>query len=95
MSTRFLENGSYFKLKNLQVGYTVSPDLLTRIKVSSMRFFVSVQNVFTITKYSGLDPEMTSSANAAAAGDGSRALNIDWGTYPSAKTFTVGASINF
>lgn len=95
MSTRFLESGSYFKLKNLQVGYTLSPELLSRMKVSSVRFFVSIQNVFTITKYSGLDPEMTSSANAAAAGDGPKALNIDWGTYPAARTFTAGASINF
>jgi len=95
MSTRFLENGSYLKLKNLQVGYTIKPEALARMKVSSMRFFISVQNVFTITKYTGLDPEMTLSANAAAAGDGSKALNIDWGTYPSARVFTAGASINF
>jgi hypothetical protein len=60
-----------------------------------MRIYASVQNAFTITKYSGLDPEMTTSANAASANDGPKALNIDWGTYPAARTFTVGANINF
>ena len=95
MSTRFLESGSYLKLKNIQVGYDLTSAALARLKISSMRFYASVQNVFTITKYSGLDPEMTTSANAASAGDGPRALNIDWGTYPSARTITVGANINF
>src|SRR6202000_1429836 len=58
-STRFLENGDYLKLKNLQLGYNFSSALLSRLKISSTRFYVSVQNVFTITKYTGLDPEMT------------------------------------
>jgi hypothetical protein len=54
---------------------------------------VSAQNVFTITKYTGQDPEMTTSANSAA--DGVKAVGIDWGTYPSARTFTGGVNINF
>ncbi len=95
MSTRFLESGAYLKLKNIQVGYNLSNPMLARLKISSMRFFASVQNVFTITKYSGLDPEMTISADAASSNDGPKALNIDWGTYPSARTITVGANINF
>jgi len=94
-STRFLETGSYLKLKNLQVGYNVSNSLLTHLKISSARFFVSVQNVFTITKYSGQDPEMTTSADAASSNDGPKALNIDWGTYPAARTTTVGVNVNF
>jgi len=92
-STRFLEDGSYLRLKNLQVGYTLNNHLLPRLKISSARFFVSIQNVFTITKYTGLDPEMGVSANGA--GDGVRAVGIDWGTYPSARTLTIGANLNF
>lgn len=95
MSTRFLESGAYLKLKNLQVGYNLSNAALARLKVASMRFYVSIQNVFTITKYSGLDPEMTTSSDAASSNDGPKALNIDWGTYPAARTITVGANINF
>ncbi|MEP6950106.1 MAG: TonB-dependent receptor [Ginsengibacter sp.] len=94
-STRFLENGSYLRLKNIQLGYRLSTAALARLKISSMRFFVSAQNVFTITKYTGLDPEMATSADAAAAGDGVRAVGIDWGTYPSARTFTAGVNFIF
>ncbi len=94
-STRFLETGDYLKLKNLQLGYNFSNPLLAHLKISSARFFVSVQNVFTITKYSGQDPEMTTSADAATTNDGPKALNIDWGTYPSTRTTTVGVNVNF
>jgi TonB-linked SusC/RagA family outer membrane protein len=94
-STRFLESGDYLKLKNLQVGYELTSAMLSRLKISSTRFYVSIQNVFTITKYSGLDPEMTTSADAASSNDGPKALNIDWGTYPAARTITVGATVNF
>jgi len=92
-STRFLEDGSYTRLKNVQLGYNLSAGSLRRLKVSSMRFFVSAQNLFTITKYTGQDPEMATSANAA--GDGVKAVGIDWGTYPSARTFTAGVNLNF
>ena len=95
MSTRFLESGSYLKLKNIQLGYNLTSAALARLKIASMRLYVSVQNVFTITKYSGSDPEMTTSADAASSNDGPKALNIDWGTYPAARTITVGANINF
>jgi TonB-linked SusC/RagA family outer membrane protein len=94
-STRFLETGDYLKLKNLQLGYNFSNSFLTHLKVSSARFFISVQNVFTITKYSGQDPEMTTSADAQTTNDGPKALNIDWGTYPSARTTTIGVNVNF
>jgi TonB-dependent starch-binding outer membrane protein SusC len=94
-STRFLESGSYLRLKNVQLGYTFSKAAISRLKVSSVRVYISAQNLFTITKYTGLDPEMAVSANAAAAGDGVLATGIDWGTYPSSRTFTAGININF
>jgi TonB-linked SusC/RagA family outer membrane protein len=92
-STRFLENGSYLRLKNLQLGYTLPGAVMSRMRLSSIRVFASIQNVFTITKYTGLDPEMATSANSI--GDGVKAVGIDWGTYPSARTFTGGININF
>jgi len=92
-STRFLEDGSYLRLKNLQIGYTLSNNVLPRLHIVSARFFVSVQNVFTVTKYTGQDPEMGVSSNGA--GDGVRAVGIDWGTYPPSRTITVGANLNF
>ena len=92
-STRFLENGSYLRLKNVQLGYNLNSEALSRMRISSLRIFLSAQNVFTITKYTGQDPEMATSANAA--GDGVRAVGIDWGTYPSARTVTAGVNLNF
>ena len=92
-STRFLEDGSYLRLKNVQLGYKLSSQALSRLRISSMRFFVSAQNVFTITKYTGQDPEMATSANSA--GDGVKAVGIDWGTYPSSRIFTAGVNLNF
>lgn len=92
-STRFLESGSYLRLKNVQLGYTFSPDLVKRLKISSFRVYLSGQNLLTFTKYTGLDPEIYTSSNAQ--GDGVRAVGIDWGTYPSARIYTLGLNVNF
>jgi len=90
-SSRFLEDGSYLRLKNLQFGYTI-PNT-KKIKIQSIRAYVAATNLLTFTKYSGLDPEMTVSANSA--GEGDRANGIDWGTYPTAITYTFGLNITF
>ena len=92
-STRFLEDGSYLRLKNVQLGYRLSNHLMSRLRLSSIRFFISAQNIFTITRYTGLDPEQY--ANNNSLGDGVRAVGIDWGTYPAARTYTFGVSANF
>jgi TonB-linked SusC/RagA family outer membrane protein len=92
-SNRYLEDGSYLRLKNLQIGYTFGDKLLAPLHVSSVRLYVSAQNVLTFTKYTGLDPEQYINSNSA--GDGVRAVGIDWGTYPSARTFTVGINAGF
>lgn len=90
-STRFLENGSYTRLKNLQIGFTVPGT--KKWNIDMLRFYVSGTNLLTLTGYSGLDPEMTVSNNSASEGD--RANGIDWGTYPVAKTFTLGMNLTF
>lgn len=92
-SDRFLENGSYTRLKNLQLGYTLPASLLSNYGFSFVRIYFSGTNLLTLTKYHGLDPEMTVSNNAT--GDGDRAAGLDWGTYPSAKSFNLGVSITF
>lgn len=92
-STRFLEDGSYLRLKNVQVGYTFSGKVLSALKIASMRVYASGQNLLTFTKYTGLDPEIYTNSNSQ--GDGVRAVGIDWGTYPSARVYTLGLNINF
>ncbi len=91
VSTRFLEDASYLRLKNVQIGYNFkTPE---RWKVSKLRVYLTATNMFTITAYNGLDPEMTVSTNSAAEGD--RANGIDWGTYPVAKGITAGLNFTF
>jgi TonB-dependent starch-binding outer membrane protein SusC len=92
-STRFLEDGSYTRLKNVQIGYTIPSATLERIGFSAARIYVSGTNLFTFTKYQGLDPEMTVSNNAQGLGDSSAGL--DWGTYPAAKSYNVGINLTF
>ena len=92
-SSRFLEDGSYLRLKNLQIGYTIPAKTLTDIGLSQVRVYASGTNLLTFTKYSGLDPEMTVSDNSK--GEGDRAAGIDWGTYPSAMTIMLGLDITF
>ncbi|MDY0027260.1 MAG: SusC/RagA family TonB-linked outer membrane protein, partial [Lentimicrobium sp.] len=92
-SSRFLEDGSYLRLKNLQIGYTIPARVLDMVKISQARIYLSGTNLLTLTKYPGLDPEMTVSDNSKD--EGVRASGIDWGTYPSAMTFMFGIDITF
>jgi len=92
-STRFLESGSYLKLKNVQLGYRLGKNALKPLGLSSVRIYVSGQNLLTFTKYKGLDPEQYFNDNNA--GDNTRGVGIDWGTYPSALILTAGINANF
>ncbi|QDK81554.1 TonB-dependent receptor [Spirosoma sp. KCTC 42546] len=95
-STRFLEDGAYTRLKNLQLGYTLPSTLTKKLGSSTIRVYVSGQNLLTFTKYPGLDPEQQSSDNVNNEQfKGDVAVGIDWGTYPSAKTYTVGLNVSF
>jgi len=92
-SSRFLEDGSYMRLKNLQFGYTIASEKIQKTGISQVRLYASGSNLITLTKYPGLDPEMTVSNNSQSEGD--RAAGIDWGTYPSAMTIMFGIDITF
>lgn len=88
VSTRFLEKGDFIRLQNVSVGYNV-PTAGTAI--SSLRLFLTGQNLFVLTDYSGQDPEV----NVNKAIGGVPSLGIDYTTYPRARTFTFGANITF
>lgn len=90
-SSRFLEDGSYTRLKNLQIGYTI-PNT-KKIKIERIRIYLAGTNLLTLTKFTGLDPEMTVSTNSAFQGD--TANGIDWGTYPVAVSYTFGLNVTF
>jgi TonB-dependent starch-binding outer membrane protein SusC len=95
-SSRFLEDASYLRLKNIQLGYTFSSKLMQSAHIKGLRIYVSAQNILTFTKYTGLDPEMHTSDNVKnEAYQGDVAAGIDWGTYPSAKSYFLGLNLNF
>lgn len=92
-SDRYVEDGSYLRLKNVMLGYTVPAAVLQRAGITSIRLYASAQNLFTITKYSGMDPELYTNENLAGAGD--LANGIDMGTYPPSRMFTFGLQLSF
>lgn len=87
-SDMFIEKGDFFRLKNLVVGYTLNEKITSKIGVSRVRFYITGQNVFIITKYSGLDPELGYT-------DGNRQINVDFAQYPQSRTWIFGANITF
>lgn len=92
-STRFLEDGSYLRLKNLQLGYTLPVELSEKFGISKLRIYLTAHNLLTFTGYPGLDPEMTTSDNSKNEGDA--AAGIDWGTYPLSKSYNLGIQLSF
>jgi TonB-linked SusC/RagA family outer membrane protein len=88
LSTRQLEDGSFIRLRTLTLGYTLPQSLVTRAKLSSVRFYVQGTNLLTFTKYSGLDPEVNSQSNVA------NTKNFDWATVPQPRTIQVGLNLS-
>ncbi|MBB6235568.1 TonB-linked SusC/RagA family outer membrane protein [Pedobacter sp. AK013] len=87
VTDRLIEDASYLKLKNVSLGYTFKTEWANKIKLKNLRFYISAQNLFTITKYTGLDPEVNFYDN-----DNTK-QGIDFGTYPATRTFLAGLSI--
>ncbi|WP_455638196.1 SusC/RagA family TonB-linked outer membrane protein [Parabacteroides sp.] len=96
INDHFVENASFLRLKNVTLGYTIP----FKKVVSSCRVYVSAENLFTITGYSGWDPEVDTKANEAAKDNGAiqtanAGAGLDFNSYPSMRTFTVGLNITF
>lgn len=89
-SSRWIEDGSYLRMKNITLTYTLPMAVLSKIHVSRLAAYVTAINLFTITKYTGYDPEV-SSFNAGGAGG----LGIDLSNYPTSKAFMFGINLTF
>ena len=89
ISTRFVEDASYARFKAVTLGYQLPQKLMEKIKIKSLRFYATGENLFTITNYSGLDPEVN------AFGSSNTIRGIDFGTYPQTRNILFGASIKF
>jgi len=93
VSTRWIFDGSYARLKNLSLGYNLPATALERLKIQRFRIYVSAQNILTITGYEGYDPEVNYQSSGST--NGNRNLGLDYGSYPNAKSYTLGLNIGF
>ena len=84
-SDMYIQDGSYLRLKNLTLGYTLPRYLTNKIGISRLRIYGRAENLFTWTKYWGFDPEI---------GSGSTSLGVDYGVYPQARTYTIGFNVS-
>lgn len=94
ISSYYVEDGSYVRLRSLQIGYAVPSTLVRWIPVA--RVYLQAENLFTITGYDGLDPALPAANTTGAAGDiRDQYRGVDRGSYPSSRTFSVGISTTF
>lgn len=85
-SDLYVYDGSYLRLKNIELGYTLPQNLTQKVFINRLRLYVSAENLFTFTKYHGFDPEISS---------GGTSLGVDYGVYPQARVWRVGFNLEF
>lgn len=86
-SSYYVENGSYLRIQNLSIGYTLPANILSRIGMERLRIFASTNNLLTLTKYSGLDPSVGGNADTR--------FGIDIGNYPITRSWNLGVNLGF
>ncbi|OYU64845.1 MAG: SusC/RagA family protein [Cytophagaceae bacterium BCCC1] len=93
ISSYFLEDGSYLRLKNVQLTYSIPANIMKKAKMGSAQIYVQGQNILTLTKYTGLDPDI----NLRTSGNDNQDIHmgIDEGAYPVAKSYLVGVRLGF
>lgn len=89
ISDRYIEDGSYLRIQTLSIGYNLPSSIARRAYLNNARVYISAQNLFTFTKYSGYDPEL------GAFNKNVMLMNIDNGHYPNPRTITIGANLEF
>ncbi len=97
--SKFIEDASYLRLQTLTLGYSVPKATTQKVGINSIRLYFTATNLFTITGYSGLDPEVNAKPTGTSGFGGDLKIfptsNMDWGTYPRARTFTLGLNVTF
>ena len=87
-SSRWIEDGSYLKIKNITLAYDIKHPALKRANIARIQPYITLDNMITFTKYSGYDPEMSQYTSATSMG-------VDWGTYPCVRSVVFGVNIDF
>lgn len=89
LSTRFIEDGSFIRIQNVVLGYTLSKNIAQKLHIESLRVYANAQNLYTFTKYTGFDPEIGNQ------GQSSLLAGVDNGHYPIARSYSLGIQVNF
>jgi len=89
ISDRYIEDGSYVRIKNIALAYYVPSKYLNKLRIHNLKLYINLQNMWTFTKYTGLDPEV----GASQAND--NVFGLDNGRYPASRIYTIGTSITF
>ena len=87
-SSRIIEDGSFLRLKTVTLGYSVPKKMLSRFKIDRLRIYFAAQNLFTLSNYSGYDPEVSIKDSALTPG-------LDFSAYPRARSFSFGINLGF
>jgi catalase len=95
ISDFWLENGSYMRIKNVQLGYTIPKLVSNRIGFSTIRVYLAAQNLMTFTQYTGLDPEVGTTNHVTNVGAPTLNVGVDDGIYPQARTISAGIQLDF
>ena len=88
-SSRWIEDGSFLRVRNITIGYTLPESVLKNSKISSVRIYLGIQNAFTFTNYKGFDPEMNSNSTQLLY------PGYDVGTFPQYRTYLAGLNVSF
>lgn len=91
LSTRYIEDGSYLRFKNISLGYTFPKSVTKKLYLENLRLYANIQNLWTITKYKGYDPEIGASTQDSSG----LVFGLDFGRYPSPTTYSLGLNISF
>jgi len=96
ISSRFVEDGSYIRLKNISLGYNLPSDVIESIGMDNIRISISAQNLLTFTDYSGLDPEVSFFGSGGGNnGTANTFQGFDFGNYPTVQSFTFSVNLKF
>ncbi len=89
ISDRYIEDGTYLRIKNISLGYTFPKKVISKLKLDNLRLYCNIQNLVTFTGYSGYDPEIGVSTM------GPNVYGVDYGRYPSPTTYSFGINMSF
>lgn len=95
LSEFYVEDASYFRIQNIQLGYTIPREITETVGIEKLRVYTAITNLHTFTKYKGFDPSFSSADPGDGASGDPLGAGIDYGVYPTPRTYMLGVNVNF